>query len=510
MKKELIKNIMFNIIPSPDRGKRDFNKAYILAFCCLIAITCISHLLPGKIKVDVLYVCCVLLVVGQPIKRIIIYSLIACCLILVTHLTLNRTLPLSWVAFVNSGISVIAALITSCVANKILMKNRLLEHSVAEGTRNLAEADDSLKKSQSHLRTIFKTTDIAFLLLDNNLQILTYNAIANHWSEQSFGTQLQEGCCFWQLLNEDRKERFRDIMYAAMSGDPINYEACYPLLNGTPEWYNICMNPVKDAQDKIIGLCCSVIKITTAKLVKIEHARITDDLVQRNKDLEQFSYIVSHNLRAPLANITGLAQILKQVDLSLNERTVTENFLFQSILKLDEIVMDLNHILQVRREINEKKEDIIFMELLRDVLTGFHLVIERENIRVLTDFSSAGELFTIKSYLYSIFFNLVSNSIKYRQQDKSLEIEIKSWIEGNKMMISFKDNGRGIDLGSKGKEVFGLYKRFHLDVEGKGMGLFMVKSQVKTLGGEMDVQSQSGVGTIFLIELPKTKADDEK
>src|SRR5882757_5605586 len=101
---------MFNIIPNPDSGKGDFNKVYILAFCCLVAITCISQLLPGKIKVDVLYVCCVLLVAGQPIKRIVIYSLVACCLILVSHLTLNRTLPLSWVALVNSGISVIAAL----------------------------------------------------------------------------------------------------------------------------------------------------------------------------------------------------------------------------------------------------------------------------------------------------------------------------------------------------------------------------------------------------------------
>jgi len=96
----------------------------------------------------------------------------------------------------------------------------------------------------------------------------------------------------------------------------------------------------------------------------------------------------------------------------------------------------------------------------------------------------------------------VSNSIKYRQPGKSLVIEIKSWIENDKLIIWFKDNGRGIDLTRKINEIFGLYKRFHPDIEGKGMGLFMVKSQVKTLGGDIDVQSQPGVGTAFLISLP--------
>jgi PAS domain S-box-containing protein len=493
---------MFNFTPNPQQGKRDFNKVYILAICCLIAITYISQLLPASVRLDSLYVCCVWLVIGQSLKKIIIYSFAACCLILITHLGMNRRLPLSGVAFANAGISIVAALITSYVANKILKKNRLLEHSIAETTRNLAEADDSLKKSQSHLRTIFKTTDIAFLLLDSDLQILTYNATANDWSERLFGKQLCEGTYFLELLNEERAETVRNMMTAAMEDQPINYETSYPGQDGNSEWYRISMNPVKDHRNKTIGLCCSAINITGVKLVETERARIADELVQRNQDLEQFSYIVSHNLRAPLANVTGLCQILKHADISLRERMETENFLFQSILKLDAIVKDLNDILGVRRGIKEKMEKVIFSGLLSDVLAGFHLVIEQENIIILTDFSEASEFFTIKSYLYSIFFNLVSNSIKYRQQDKTTIIDISSWKENDRLIIRFKDNGRGIDLASKRNEVFGLYKRFHLDIEGKGMGLFMVKTQVRLLGGDIDIQSLPGVGTSFLIELP--------
>ncbi|MDB5142336.1 MAG: domain S-box protein [Mucilaginibacter sp.] len=494
---------MFNTIKFRYRKWGFNNNAYMLAICCLIAVTYVSLLLPAKIRLDSFYVCCVLLVVGQPLKKIIIYSLVACCLILVIHLGMNERLPLSWVDLINASISIIAALITSYVTNKILKKNKFLEHNIAEGTRNLAEVNNMLKKSQSYLRSIFKTTDIAFLLLDSNLQILTYNTIANQWAEQSFDSYLREGAYFLELLHVERREPVRKMMQDAMTGDPINYEASYPLLNGVSEWYHISMNAVKDEYDKITGLCCSAIRITPTKSAEIERSRLTHDLIQRNRDLEQFSYIVSHNLRAPLANITGLAQILKQADLTLNERIETESFLFQSVLKLDEVVKDLNHILQVQREIREKKGMVILSELLNDVLTGFHLVIERENIIVLTDFSEAKELFTIKSYLYSIFYNLLSNSIKYRQQDKTTIIDIRSWEEYRRIIIRFKDNGRGIDLARKKNEVFGLYNRFHLDIEGKGMGLFMVKSQVKTLGGDINVQSEPGVGTTFLIELPE-------
>ncbi|MDB5132184.1 MAG: domain S-box protein [Mucilaginibacter sp.] len=340
---------MANIIPGLWE-RRSLKQAYILALFFLVVIACLGCLLPGKIKLDVLYVCCVLLVVGQPIKRIIIYSLIACCLILVTHLTLNRTLPLSWVAFVNAGISIGAALITAYVGNKMLRKNKLLEQSVAERTRNLSEVNNTLEESQSQLRAIFNTTDIAFLLLDSDLRILTYNAIANHWAELIFGTLLQKGIHFWKLLREERKGPVRDMMRSAMTGEPINYEVRYPLLNGASQWYQISMNPVKDQYDKIIGLCYSAINITSNKIAEMARTGIAKDLEQRNNDLEQFAYMVSHHLRAPVANIIGLSQILKQADLPLNERIEAEDFLFQSIMELDEIVRQLNHVLQMRRK----------------------------------------------------------------------------------------------------------------------------------------------------------------
>ncbi|MDB5122158.1 MAG: domain S-box protein [Mucilaginibacter sp.] len=380
--------------------------------------------------------------------------------------------------------------------------NNLLETDLAEKTKELAKTHNILGKSQSRLRAIFNTTDIAFLLLDSDLHVLTFNTIANHWSQLSFGTSLKEGANFIELLKEDRKAPVKEMMDAAMAGRPVNYEANYPLQDGPGEWYCISVNPVKDAEHHTIGLCCSATNITTSKAAELERNRISNDLVHRNKDLEQFAYIVSHNLRAPLANIISLSRMLRQDDLSSHDKAESEEFLFQSIAKLDEIVNDLNQILQVSRDIGETKEKVVFSELVNAVLTGFRQLITQEQITFVIDFAGAEFIRTIKSYLHSIFYNLISNSIKYRQLQIPLVIEIRSRKRSKKIILTFKDNARGIDLSAKGEEVFGLYKRFHTDTEGKGLGLYMVKTQVEALGGTISINSQPNIGTTFLVELP--------
>lgn len=105
--------------------------------------------------------------------------------------------------------------------------------------------------------------------------------------------------------------------------------------------------------------------------------------------------------------------------------------------------------------------------------------------------------------MYSIFYNLISNSIKYKEPGRNPVIEISSNENENKTILTFKDNGIGIDLKLYGDKIFGLYKRFHYDVEGKGMGLFMVKTQVESLEGNITISSQLGRGTIFTIEFDK-------
>lgn len=256
---------------------------------------------------------------------------------------------------------------------------------------------------------------------------------------------------------------------------------------------------IQDEQQTPIRMVGAMRDITSEKLNAIEREKITSGLIRQNKDLEQFGYIVSHNLRAPVVNILGLAKIINEPGLPKDHYQQCMEGILISAQKLDQVIMDLNQILRVRREMNELKETVCFSSLVEDIKASISDTIRAENVRIRTDFSSVDEIYALKSYLYSILYNLISNSIKYRTEENPV-IDIRSFRTEEGITLVVKDNGAGIDLNRHGKQLFGLYKRFHPSKEGKGIGLFMVKSQVETLGGIISVKSEPGKGTEFTIE----------
>ncbi|HZY81350.1 MAG TPA: PAS domain S-box protein [Cyclobacteriaceae bacterium] len=257
------------------------------------------------------------------------------------------------------------------------------------------------------------------------------------------------------------------------------------------------------ANENVRGIVSNFRDVTERKAAEIQQAQMTRDLVQRNKDLEQFAYIVSHNLRGPVANILGIANILKYKEIESEERLEAQHRIFNATEMLDEVIHDLNRILDLKQEVNDKREGVDLQELVDGIMVSVENLIVRNNVRIVTDFTRVHSISTIRSYLQSIFYNLISNSIKYKRPDVDPVIRITS-SEGSddKVRLVFADNGMGIDLEMAGSKIFGLYKRFHpLAAEGKGMGLFMVKTQVETLGGEISIKSEVNKGTEFTIEL---------
>ena len=136
------------------------------------------------------------------------------------------------------------------------------------------------------------------------------------------------------------------------------------------------------------------------------------------------------------------------------------------------------------------------------IKTSIQNIRANEQVQFNCSFDDADSIYAIRSYLYSIFYNLISNSIKYRQTGVSPIISIQSRHLEDKIELHFKDNGKGIDLEKNSGQLFGLYKRFDTTMEGKGMGLFMVKTQVEALGGAIKIKSTLGEGTEFVIQLP--------
>ncbi|MEO6849457.1 MAG: HAMP domain-containing sensor histidine kinase, partial [Mucilaginibacter sp.] len=150
---------------------------------------------------------------------------------------------------------------------------------------------------------------------------------------------------------------------------------------------------------------------------------------------------------------------------------------------------------------SERKTIVNFSKLIDNIASSIRNLLKKENVEINTNFTAVEEINTISSYMYSIFYNLILNSIKYRQQGLAPVIEIKTEQCEDGIIITFKDNGMGIDLDKNGEHVFGLYKRFHRDIEGKGVGLFMVKTQVESLGGKITINSAINKGTEFKIRL---------
>ncbi|MEZ4804173.1 MAG: PAS domain S-box protein [Bacteroidia bacterium] len=279
--------------------------------------------------------------------------------------------------------------------------------------------------------------------------------------------------------------------------------------DGSKKWFEARVTTIKDGR-KIIGTQSAIRDITESKLgldlLKSSESQKTDllnELNQRYNELMQFNYIVSHNLRAPIANIVGLADMFNMTGVQFKEKEQIILHIQNSILKIEELISDLNIILAARSDINSKREKINFTKLIRRVQSILENQIDDTKTTIYLNVSDdANEIYSIRSYIKSAFYNLINNAIKYRSSERAPRIEISIVRKSEFIEIVVKDNGIGIDLNKYGNEVFGLYKRFHTNIEGKGLGLNMTKTQIETLGGKIRIESQIGVGSTFTITLP--------
>jgi len=356
--------------------------------------------------------------------------------------------------------------------------------------------------ADGNLHTIFETTDSAYALLGLNLRVISFNRCAEDLVKKELGKELIQGDPLAIFFTEKTLPDIEKFIPDVLNGKNANYETSYQQKNGSFHWYYIRLLPVKNDWQEVTGLLLAIDNITTRKLAELEKEEIAKDLIYRNRDLEQFTYIVSHNVRAPVASLLGLTNILSDYDITEKERKEMITGISISAHRLDEVIKDLIDILQVKKEWKERKEEVIFSRLVRELEPNIHQYFRNEKFTIKTDFAQVNECYTLKNYLVSIFANLISNSIKYRQLNVHPVIEISSELKRQRIVLIFRDNGMGFDLPKIKDQVFGLYKRFHFHVEGKGLGLFMVKTQVETLGGKITINSVVNKGTEFRIELP--------
>lgn len=220
-----------------------------------------------------------------------------------------------------------------------------------------------------------------------------------------------------------------------------------------------------------------------------------EELIRHNNELQQFSYTISHNLRGPVASLTGLLRLIDQDHLNEVNREIFGH-LTASVSALDVTIKDLSNIIDLRNDLTRIKQKLSLQHEINEIINLLKKDIDDKRVTIITDFQEP-YVYSVRPMLHSILYNLISNGIKYRSMERKPILSISSGQKNGRIEITVKDNGLGIDMANFGHKLFGLYKRFHTHTEGRGLGLFLVKLQVEALDGTIEVESTLNKGTTF-------------
>jgi PAS domain S-box-containing protein len=244
---------------------------------------------------------------------------------------------------------------------------------------------------------------------------------------------------------------------------------------------------VKDHLGSPIEVLCIGHDITSLIIRQQELQALVETTAVQNTKLVNFTYIVSHNIRSHVANIIGIVALNEYGD--EEDKLVSWNIIKKSIAGLDATIHNLNDVITIQSNTNLPTQRIQIKDEINRVIDSIRVLFDKEDTMVNYHFDESVFLQTNPAYLESIILNLLTNSLKYRSADRSLKIDLSFVQEDRYKVLIFRDNGIGIDMEKNSDDIFGMYKTFHNNVDAKGMGLFIVKTQIEALGGKIELES---------------------
>jgi signal transduction histidine kinase len=198
-----------------------------------------------------------------------------------------------------------------------------------------------------------------------------------------------------------------------------------------------------------------------------------------------------------VANIIGLISLNEEGD--DEDKLLSWKILKNSISHLDSTIHNLTDIINIEANTNLPVLSIALRPEIERIVESIKVLFTKAEAELHFDFAESSLLHTNPAYLESIILNLLTNSLKYKSPDRPLAIDISFYQEDNFDVLVFKDNGLGIDLSLNGDKIFGMYKTFNGNIDAKGLGLFLIKSQIEALGGKIEVESSIDEYTTFKV-----------
>jgi len=291
-------------------------------------------------------------------------------------------------------------------------------------------------------------------------------------------------------------EGFKDV-------EIINYTK-----EGKPYWISIEVQPIRDKKGKVVQFIAIESDITDRKAIQQVLIDRNEELIKTNAELDRFVYSASHDLRAPIASLLGLIEVAK---FEPDREKINELLEMQkkSLYRLDRFIKDIvDHSRNTRLGIDS--EPVYFKELIHSAFEQLQFMDNVSHIEKRINIQQEGNFYSSPSRLDIILNNLISNAIKYadlKKEQPYIEIDIQCTILEAQIIV--RDNGEGIANEALTK-IFDMFYRASEKGNGSGLGLFIVKEAVQKLKGTIQVQSELGKGTEFIVRIPNLIRDTER
>jgi PAS domain S-box-containing protein len=374
-------------------------------------------------------------------------------------------------------------------------------------------AEERLRLQEGRLKAMFETMQEGLVIHDASGQIVSCNRSAQEIlglsEDQLLGRTPIDAR--WQTIHEDGSI-FPGHEHPA-STTLQNQQLQHNVMMGVHKpdqslnWISVNSQPLFHPKTQAMyGVFVTFYDVTDRKKAiddlqntKAELQHLLEVTRSQNQRLREYTYIISHNLRSSVANIIALNE-LQQAD---PENTEYLPMIQSSVQQLDATIIKMNELLNVENQgQSAQKENLLLLAAVEDICAQL-----QQSIRINSDLhiniAPHIQVQAIPAYLDSIIHNLLTNAIKYRKPSQKAAIQVSASETADFVVLSVADNGIGIDLAKNGHRLFKINSRLHLQVEGKGLGLFLTKYQVEAMGGKIDVSSSLGVGTVFNIYFPK-------
>ncbi|UCD60258.1 MAG: PAS domain-containing protein [Flavobacteriaceae bacterium] len=289
----------------------------------------------------------------------------------------------------------------------------------------------------------------------------------------------------------------QEILELAIKGEiEFNTEFRVVWPNGEVRYIKAIAHVIRDSKGEAIKMIGANWDFSKDKMAEKKLKNLLDITSEQNNSLMNFAHIVSHNLRSHSSNLSMLTGFFVE-EKDNDEKDRLTKMLCEASESLEETVQHLTEVVQVKTDAIDKMRPVNLYKSIKGVEKNLVVLLKEKNTICKIDVGKNLQINAIPAYIDSILLNLFTNSLKYSSPERSLAIKISAESIGQYTIVTFSDNGLGIDLKRHGDKIFGMYKTFHKHEDAKGIGLFITKNQIESMNGKIEVDSQVDKGTEF-------------